>query len=456
MSAILDRLIVFGILGEISFGALAYGTTEAWSIAFFKVGAAILLLLWCIKWITEKRVRVVLPATAIPILAFLAVGLLQSLALTDSSGQRLSLSVDVEATRSAVNMLISLLILFLLAVNFLNTRERLNVLAKFLVLYGMALAVFALIQHFTCENCLYWVKTSRGAPFGTFPNRNHFAGYMELLMPVPLAILTVRAAGKWSMIYAFAAVLTGTATVMSLSRGGLLTLSAEIVFIAVLSKRVQRPGKERVRGGHTSVGRTGWIRLGPPVFVALLILAGVVWIGSAPIEERLGSTVSEITDTKSLLADSRVRIWKDTLTLIRANPVLGVGIGAFQTAFPLYDRSSGSVEIGASHNDYLQIVADAGIVGALIGLWFVVLVFRAIARATSRHDRSVVGLVLGAAAGIFGILVHSLFDFNLQIPANALLFLVFVAVISLPGPVTDSRLQTSAAETPQGLAGSAL
>ena len=453
MSAALDRVIIFGLFGEIVFSSLAYGTTEAWSAALFKVGAALLMLLWVIKWIVDKRLNLTVPSTALPILALLAVGLLQSLALTDGSGVRHSLSLDVEATRSAVTMLVSLLILFLLAANFLNTRERLSMLAKFLVLYGMALAVFALIQHFTCDSCLYGVKEVSGTPFGPFPNRNHFAGYMELLMPLPLAILTVRAAGKWSMICGFAAVLTGTALVMSLSRGGLLTLITEIVFIAAMSKRVQRLGREQARKEHPSMIRAAWIRAGPPVFVGLLILAGVFWIGSAPIGERLSRTITDFTDPKSSSTDGRVPIWRDTLSLIKANPVLGVGIGAFPTAFPIYDRNSGFLDIGASHNDYLQIVADAGIFGALIALWFVVVVFRAIARATSCHDRLLAGLALGAATGIVGILVHSLFDFNLQIPSNALLFLVFVAVISHLGIVAKGDLQTSAATTAKGRVG---
>lgn len=450
MSPVLERVIFFGILAEIIFSALAYGTTTAWAAALFKTGAAALMLVWVIKCIVDKRLHLNLPPTVWPIVALLAVGLLQSLALTDATGQRYSLSLDVEATRMTVTMLLSLLILFLLTANFLNTPERLRLLVNVLVVYGMALALFALVQQFTCESCLYWVKASTGSPFGPFPNRNHFAGYIELLMPVPLAILTVRAAGKWSVMYAFAAVLTGIAAVMSLSRGGLLVLSVELIFVAVMSKRVHGRWRRQTHEPRRSIAHHGWLRFGPPAFVGLLILAGVFWIGSAPIGERLTRTMTDFNDPKASFTDGRLWIWKNTVSLIKANPLLGVGIGAFPTAFTLYDQSNGLLEIGAAHNDYLQLVADAGLLGALIGLWFVIVVIRAIARATACKDRFLAGLALGAATGVIGILVHSLFDFNLQIPSNALLFLVFVAVISHLGTVANSDLQTSAAPAPTG------
>ena len=116
--------------------------------------------------------------------------------------------------------------------------------------------------------------------------------------------------------------------------------------------------------------------------------------------------------------------------MIRANPVLGVGLGAYETAFPIYSVSDGSLRVPQAHNDYLQVTADVGIVGALIALWFIIEVFRAVSKGIRSGDRLVAGLALGTGGGIFAILVHSIFDFNLQVPSNALLFLVLVGVVS--------------------------
>jgi O-antigen ligase len=440
MSGRLDKILVFGLLAAIAFSALAYGATAAWSAAVLKIGSAVLLLMWIIKCTVDKKINFVLPTTALPILAFMAFGLLQCLAFTDGAGQRQSLSQDVESTRSTVTMLIALIILFMLAVNSLRSKEQISLLVNFLVLYGIAMAMFSLIQHFSCENCLYWTKMAKGTPFGSFPNRNHFAGYMELLMPVPLAILTTRGAGKWLMIYAFAAALTGTAAVVSLSRGGLLTIAAEIVFISIMSQRARRHWLQETLGGFPK-DRASWSRVGAPLIVVLLIVAGVIWIGSAPLIERLQRTITDFANLRNAPADPRELIWHDTISLIKANPLFGAGIGAFPTAFPLYDRNNGTLDIRAAHNDYLQIVADAGIVGGLIGLWFLASVFRTLLRGTPTRDPFLGGVALGSGAAIFGILVHSLFDFNLQIPSNALLFLVFVAVSSQLSnlPKTDRR-----------------
>jgi O-antigen ligase len=83
-----------------------------------------------------------------------------------------------------------------------------------------------------------------------------------------------------------------------------------------------------------------------------------------------------------------------------------------------------------SHNDYLQILADAGILGAIIALLFIFLVARDTLRASRHHNPAMAATALGAASGLFALMVHSLFDFNLQIPSNALLFLVLTSVVS--------------------------
>ena len=116
--------------------------------------------------------------------------------------------------------------------------------------------------------------------------------------------------------------------------------------------------------------------------------------------------------------------------MIRANPILGVGLGAYETAFPIYSESDGSLRVPQAHNDYLQVTTDAGIVGALIALWFIVAIFRTVSRGVLSRDPLLAGLALGSGGGIFAMLVHSMFDFNLQVPSNGLLFLLLVAVAS--------------------------
>jgi O-antigen ligase len=161
-------------------------------------------------------------------------------------------------------------------------------------------------------------------------------------------------------------------------------------------------------------------------------MIGVVWIGAAPVVERIGLTVDELV--RSGTPDvSRATMWRDTITMIRNHPWVGVGLGAYETVYPTYADSMNQTAVDYAHNDYLQILSDGGAVGGIIALWFIVVISRAISRGTKSQDPLLAGLALASAAGIFAILVHSLSDSHLQIPSHALLFLVLSAVASRIG-----------------------
>src|SRR5262245_8889401 len=178
MSTFLDRAIAVGILVTVVFTALALGAVEAWSVAIFELITVILMLLWATKTIIDRRLTIRIPPATWPVAALVAIGLVQSIGFTDAAGNMHSLSMDVEATRGAVIVIFFLLSLFVMAANFFNSAERLRALASFLVVYGLALALFALVQHLTWEGRLFWLRATEAAGAGTggpFVNRNHFA-----------------------------------------------------------------------------------------------------------------------------------------------------------------------------------------------------------------------------------------------------------------------------------------
>jgi O-antigen ligase len=440
MSERLDKAIAVGLLLALVVTALTQGAVEPWSAALFEFIVIGLMLLWGIKAVVDESLEITIPTTALPLAALVALALAQSIAFTDAAGHRASLSLNVESTRAAVTVLIFLFVCFIIASNFFTTRERLRGLANFLTIYGLAVAMFALIQHFTWDGRFYWLRLTTGAAFGPFVNRNHFAGYMELLIPIPLALIVSRSAREWRLIYGFAAVLMGTAAVMSESRAGMLSLIAEIVFIVALSRQVLQTGPtaHRNRDLAQKVPRL-WVRAGAVAVVVAAITVSVIWIGANPIIERLASTYDELMSTGSDPEFSRPSIWSGTVSMIRANPLVGIGFGAFKTAYPIYSRDDLTALVSESHNDYLQVLADCGIVGGMLALWFIVSVFRAVVRGTRSRDPLLRGLALASGAGVFGMLVHSLFDFNLQIPSNALLFLFLSAVASSVGAIRVSR-----------------
>jgi O-antigen ligase len=427
MSERLDGVIAVGLAIAVVFTAVAHGAVEAWSVALFELLMIALLLLWAIQAVGSRRLTLVLPPPAWPLGALLALGLAQSVVFTGRSGRRWSLSLDVEATRRTALVLCCLLVAFLLAANFLATRGRINALQKFLVSYGLALAVFALLQYFTWDGRFYWLRPTSEltAPFGPFVSHSHFAGYLELLQPLPMALVITRGVRREArLFYGFAAALMGLAILASLSRGGYLSLAAELIFIAVAGTRLSRLGATTALGGA--------------------ILVGILWIGPEPVLDRLtqGQVTSEEQQAETFFL-SRGWIWRDTLALIREHPIAGVGLGAFETAYPSYSRSDGSLTVSQAHNDYLQILADGGLIGGALALWFIVSLLRLVARGLQSRDPLRAGLALGSGAGICGMLVHSFFDFNLQLPAHALLFLLLSAVAShLGATVTTPVVET--------------
>lgn len=434
---VVDKSIVTGLLAAVVFTTLALGTVDAWSVAIFELMVVVLVLLWAAKAIMEKRLEIKFTSAALPLGAFVLLGLAQSLALTGSAGQTSSLSMDVEATRGAAAVIFFLFVSFLIAANFFNTHERLHTLASFLIIFGLALAVFALVQHFTWEGKMFWVRPTPSAGEGLggpFVNRNHFAGYMEMLIPIPVALALSRAArGEARLFYGFAAAIMGIAEVASLSRGGIVSLTAAMLFVAAASARLKhRAESTRPHQGFSFAGY-------PALFVVLIagaIVAGIFWVGAdSGLAERLAGSQHELEPNPA----GRPAIWSDTLKMFGANPILGVGLGAFETVYPIYGRGDGSLRIEFAHNDYLQVLSDSGAVGGALALWFIIVVFRSFAGGLKSRDPLVSGFALGAGAGIFAILVHSLFDFNLQIPSNALLFLVLCAAVSSIGATSKTR-----------------
>jgi len=434
----LSRTIAVGFLIAVVFTALAHGAVEPWSLFIFEAIIVVLLLLWSIKVIADKGLTLNFPQLAFPIAALVVVGLAQSIAFADSTGRLLSLSRNVGYTRAAVTALIFLLASFLVASNFFSNRGRLSALAHFLVIYGLAMALFALVQHFTWNGRFFWLRpTEVTTPFGPFANHNHFAGYMELLIPIPIALIITRAVTiELRLLFGFAAALMGVAAVLSLSRGGMISIAASMLFLVVMSLHVAR--KRRKSTSKGALYRLA-SQVASVIAIGAVISVGIAWIGADPVLNRVtqGQQLGG-GSTKETFYSSRGWVWRDTMTMIGANPLLGVGMGAYDTAFAIYTKSDGSIRVPQAHNDYLQVVADCGVVGGLIALWLVVLLFRAIFRGARSTDPLYSALALGCGAGIFAMLIHSLFDFNLQLPSNALLFLLLSAVVVRVGSLAGN------------------
>jgi O-antigen ligase len=194
---------------------------------------------------------------------------------------------------------------------------------------------------------------------------------------------------------------------LSGSRGGMLSFLLEIVVFATLTL-VQR------RNPRVALGVAA---------VCVLVLVFLVFLGKVQVLGRLGN----------LGPDIRLKITKDCLRMFAHRPVLGWGLGTFPTVYPSYRTFYTNLFVNEAHNDYAQLLVETGSLGFGLMLWFLVRLYRSGWPTSRRWEFKWDGAVsLAALLGCTGLLLHSLVDFNLQIPANAALFYVLCGLAASP------------------------
>lgn len=174
------------------------------------------------------------------------------------------------------------------------------------------------------------------------------------------------------------------------------------------------------------------MKAGLALALVIALFGGVVLLGGEDALTRMVGSVNTDDPTTG-----RAHFWGVTVDIIKTHPLIGIGLGAFGVVYTGYDSRNGMYRLEQAHNDYLQVLSDGGIVGAVLGLFFLVSLFRmGFSRRESRDDFRR-GVATAALAGCFAVLIHSFFDFTLHTPANALLFLVLAALATMNGRVED-------------------
>jgi len=435
-----SRFAFLMICVAIVLSALAYGTVHYWALGLFNLGSLTLLLLWVMDSWTLGTFRVSRNLLQLPLLGAIVLGIVQLLPLREvgsdgaiATGLVNTLSLDPNSTRLVLVQLSSLLVYFAGTLVFVDSPHRLHVLVRTIMVFGFLLAILGLSQSFTSPTKVYWFRElNQSTAFGPFINRHHFAGYMELTIALPLGLLFAGAVDKEKrIIYLFVAGLMGVALVMTASRGGIVSLVAEIFFLMIVTAIWRKPSERRRKRGYRFKHVLGRLGMTGALLVGLFL--GVVLLGGEFSINRLIDSVNTNDPTTG-----RSHFWSVTLDIIKAHPYVGTGLGAYGVIYTRYDTRNGLYRLEQAHNDYLQVLSDAGIIGAVLAFSFVVLLFwKAIVRARSRDDFRR-GVALAALSGCFAVLVHSFFDFTLHTTSNALLFLVLAALATLNGRVEDA------------------
>ncbi|HEV2304054.1 MAG TPA: O-antigen ligase family protein [Candidatus Acidoferrales bacterium] len=411
------KVVRVGICVLVAFSVLAFGTVEVWSESILEIGAAVLLLWWAGDIALHRDEQIYWPVICWPVLAFLAIGVLQ-LAFGGTAYPFL--------TRVALMKLLACALLFFLAIQSFRTRQDLKFLAWFLMCFGFFVAVFGIAQNYTSHNVLYWYRplTRGGNPFGPYVNRDDFAGFMELIVPVGLCLLAFRGVRREQQ--AFVGVLTLVpivALILTASRGGVVSFFCEIVLIALIA-------------------RTHKMRFQALAASGLLVVAvGVVaWLGAGKVLGRV-----ESSNLHELSADRRVSMLRGAWNIFRSHPLTGTGLGTLVAVYPKYETHYDGRIVDHVHDDYAELLAETGLAGGLCGLIFLIVLFGT-AQSRLAQEQSTFSQAIHTAGIVacFGLLVHGFVDFNFHIPANGLLFLVQVSVVISPtfrrrAPSTGNR-----------------
>jgi len=306
-------------------------------------------------------------------------------------------------------------------------RGGIRVASRGIAATGLALALVGLLQHATAPARLYWFyPTIFGAPFGPFLNRNDFAAWLIMALPLSIGYMLTRVASysptgdvSLSLVHladrtmvwlAAAACLMTAALLTSLSRSGLLGALASLACLLSLS---------RFRGGVTDRGS---------LWVGALVVA-VVAIAYA----NLGALADRVGETLASGIGGRRTIWRETWPMVRDFCGTGVGAGAYERAMLVYQRTKGLFYFNHAHDEYLQIAAEGG---ALLGIPAVLVMVASIRRIAGqlRADRTPIFWVrAGAASGLVAAAVQSVWDTGLRMPANAILFAILAALAMHPG-----------------------
>lgn len=439
---VLDASIFYGLVGLIALTAIPYGTVDAWSEALFECAVFFLTLLWVVHGLIAGSWRIGNSRLLLPLIASVFLAVFQSVAWwkTAVGGEQVwfALSADPFETRVFAFRMGALVLVAMLVIRFTSNTKRLAVLVHAIIAVAIGTAVFGIARQAMQHGdgfVLSRLPLEQG--FAQFINKNHFAFLVEIALGLIIGIAFMRR-GRHdrALLYLSPLLLLGASIILSKSRGGLLAVAVELIFAALVFVNLRAAGS----GNRLNQKRWAlWARslLVTVVAVGVLlvaVVAGVFWLGGDQLATGVETATAEMAggDGSEMHEGARRRdIWRASWLMFKAHPIAGAGLGGFWAEVPVYHSASGVSTPQQAHNDYLELLASGGLLGAALFVWFaaaLVLQARRSVEAAAGFQRAV---MLGAIISIVGLAVHSLVDFGLHITVNALGFMILLGILSL-------------------------
>jgi O-antigen ligase len=390
-----------GLVLVFAASVLAFGGVEVWGQSGIEISAAVLLLIWALLVWRKPEAKIYWSPLNCPLLGLIVIGLLQLL---------LHGTAYPFLTRAAVLRLAAYFLIFFLTAQAFRTRGELSKLVWFIIIFCFGVSLFAIAQHFTSDREIYWMSAFKMDvdPFGPYVNRNHFAGFIELTLPMGIAMMAFR--GIRRHLYPLTGLMTlipVSALILSGSRSGIIGFAFEIGVLAML-----------VRSKSASFWKSPRM-----VGAAILVLAAfalIWWVGAGGAIQRFSAlSVHDVSRGR------RTSMFRGAAHIFVDHPIKGCGLGTLTAVYPLYETAYDGLVVDHAHNDYIETLAETGLLGGLCGIAFLWILYReAQKNFTAEQGHFSRALHAGAIAALSGLLLHSFVDFNLQIPANAMLFLL--------------------------------
>ncbi len=450
------KILEYGILGLLIWAPLPLASVEAWAILLIEIAAFGLFAVYLLldrKPAQNPRLAedlrflrpaffglfaflafqiLPLPAAVVHLLSPRAVALRAQYVPESAQGGLATLSLLPGETLASILELLACVLVGFLVLRTVNHRKQIRRIMLVLVGIGVFQALYGLFELARAHpRLLFYPKSySLDSVTGTFVNRNHFAGYMEMIIPLALGLIISRldVFGEpgtpfrarlarfvekglvQNVLLGAGLVVMAVALLLSNSRSGAVVLGLSFILVSILAAQ---------HFGHT-LFHQAWVRRTVRIVLVLIVLLGL-YIG---LETMVGRF-----EVDKLLQDGRPRYWGTVLTMVGQFPIFGIGYGAFGGVYQAYDTTGMEYALVHAHNDYLEYLVEMGLAGFgllafLVGLIF----FKSFRTWSTRHHPEVKGLALGGLVSISALFLHSLTDFNLQIPANMLTFAVILAL----------------------------
>lgn len=444
-SRFLGIVSFYGIMTVVFLSAIPYGTVDHWSTSFLTFFLYFFSVCRILDTVVNNKFSFGNVSLFAPLYGVVLVALVQLIPFkeifntSNTSSLNQITSLDPFETKKFILFLFGLLLTGQTLFEYTNSKKRMLCLVYLVLTIGVGSAVFGFIRSGTSLDALMTSYLNEKIQYAQFVNRNHFAFLMEMTLGLLIGFLVSISSRPIKFVSALVSALILVAFISANSRGGVLSMVGLVIFS--IFAHFFSNNHSRLWNRKRNTDRTTYTQKAKGIlilvaFCILIFVAGafiVAFVGGDRTVSRIETIQSEIKgeDGKEI---NRLLIWSATLELIKTNPVTGVGFGAYPAGITRFDESSGRFSLQQAHNDYLELLATGGILSMVLFIIFLILLFRQLytqLQSTSSFRRA---CSLGAASGIFGVMLHSAVDFGLHVGVNALLVIVLVVIgtVQLP------------------------